>query len=72
MKKFRVLAALCAAFLLIIPFSTVAYAGGGEEIPEETTETAVTETVPLTPDGNLTLIDDLSGEQSADKQLLLL
>jgi len=69
MKKFRVLAALCAAFVLALSFSTVAYAGGGEET-EETTETAVTETVPLTPDGNLTLVDDLSGEQGADKQFI--
>jgi len=69
MKKFRVLAALCAALVLALSFSTVAYAGGGEETGE-TTETAVTETAPLTPDGNLTLVDDLSGEQGADKQFI--
>ena len=30
MKKYRMMAALCVAFLLTISFSTVAYAGGGE------------------------------------------
>lgn len=60
MKKFRILAALCAAFLLIIPFSTVAYAGGGEEIAEEVTETPepVAAPNPFTPAGTGTVIDN--------------
>jgi len=65
MKKFRVLAALCAAFLLIIPFSTVAYAGGGEETTEATeavTESAVDGTNPLTPDGTGTVLDSATNE----------
>ncbi len=33
MKKYRMMAALCVAFLLTISFSTVAYAGGGETHP---------------------------------------
>jgi len=70
MKKFRMLAALCAALVISLSFTTVAYAGGGDEVTEEPTETAVTEAASLTPDGNLTLVDDLSGEQSADKQFI--
>jgi len=60
MRKFRKLAALCAVFLLMLSFSTVAYAGGGEEIPEETavTESAVEETNPFTPAGTGTVIDN--------------
>ena len=59
MKKYRLAAALCAAFLLTISFSTVAYAGGSEEATEETTvtESAVEETNPFTPAGTGTVID---------------
>ena len=70
MKKFRMLAALCAALVISLSVTTVAYAGGGDEVTEETTETAVTEAASLTPEGNLTLVDDLSGEQSEDKQFI--
>ena len=60
MRKYRKLAALCAAFVLMLSFSTVAYAGGGEEIPEEpaVTESAVEETNPFTPAGTGTVIDN--------------
>jgi len=60
MRKFRKLAALCAAFVLMLSFSTVAYAGGGEEIPEEpaVTESAVEEANPFTPAGTGTVIDN--------------
>lgn len=60
MRKFRKLAVLCAAFVLALSFSTVAYAGGGEEVPEETavTESAVEEINPFTPAGTGTVIDN--------------
>ena len=60
MRKFRMLAALCAAFLLVLSFSTVAYAGGGDEIPEETAviESAAPEPNPFTPAGTGTVIDN--------------
>ena len=62
MKKFyKLAAALCAAFLLIIPFSTVAYAGGGEETTEAVTESTVeteAEANPFTPAGTGTVIDN--------------
>jgi len=39
--------------------------------PAPTTEpTRTPEPVPLTPDGNLTLVDDISGEQANDKQFI--
>jgi len=64
MKKFRMLAALCAAFVISLSFTTVAYAGGSEETTEETavTESAVDETNPLTPDGTGTVLDSATNE----------
>ena len=42
-----------------------------EPIPEPTPEqTQISEPVPLTPPGNLTLVDDISGEQANDKQFI--
>jgi len=66
MKKYRIAAALCAAFLLTISFSTVAYAGGGEEATEETTvtESVIDETNPLTPDGTGTVVDNVTSEDA--------
>lgn len=72
MKKLRMLAALCAVFLLVISFSAVAYAGGFDEPAEETaapaaetpapvTESAVStgaETNPFTPAGTGTVVDN--------------
>lgn len=59
MKKYRLAAALCAAFVLCLSFSTVAYAGGGEETEEPApTESAVEETNPFTPAGTGTVIDN--------------
>lgn len=72
----RTFIAMIAAFILMGGFSVTAYAGGGEEIPPpETIEpTAEPESPPnpvaLTPDGNLTLVDDIQGEQSEDKQYM--
>ena len=73
-KKIRILTALFAVVLCMAAFPLTAYAGGGEEIPPtETTEPESTPTpnpVALTPDGNLTLVDDIEGEQSEDKQFI--
>ena len=70
-RKFTVLA---AALVLMCGFSVTAYAGGGdyydevndEPIPEETAEPQ-----PLTPEGNMTLIDDIQGEAAEDKQFIV-
>jgi hypothetical protein len=72
MRKIRMLAALCAVFLLAIYFSTVAYAGGFDETPEESaapvTESAVSTEAgakPFTPAGTGTVVDNTtdSGKQ---------
>lgn len=71
--KIRIFTTLIAVILCTISFSTIAFAGGGEEYTEPTIETIETPNhnpVPLTPDGNLTLVDDISGEQSEDKQYM--
>lgn len=72
----RMFSAAFATLIMMGGFSMTAYAGGGEEteeIPEETVteETETTsEPVALTPEGNLTLVDDISGETSGDKQFI--
>lgn len=82
-KKFmRVFSVLMAAIVMIGGFSVTAYAGGGDdcgsEPPAETSE-SVTETeettggyepVPLTPEGNMSLVDDIEAEASEDKQFI--
>lgn len=71
--KIRIFTTLIAVVLCIISFSTTAFAGGGEEYTEPTIETIETPNpnpVPLTPDGNLTLVDDIAEEQSEDKQYM--
>ena len=60
--KIKVLTAAIAAFLMFPAFTATAYAGGGENIPDEPTETAVVETTPepnpFTPAGTGTVIDN--------------
>ena len=69
-KILRSLTALCAALMLMGGFSVTAFA----QVPEETTddsgviyeEPETEAAVPLTPDGNATLVDDFGG----NKQLI--
>jgi len=75
MKKIniRIFTVLFAVFLFFTIFPATAFAGGGEEeIPliPEVTEPKRAATVPLTPEGNLTLVDDIAGEQAEDKQFV--
>lgn len=77
MKKIniRIFTVLFAVFLCLSIFPATAFAGGGEEeIPliPEVTEPTRSANVPLTPDGNLTLVDDIAGEQAEDKQFVTL
>ena len=60
-------------------FSVTAFAGGGDvsdEPPTPVTETEPEETTggyepqPLTPEGNMSLVDDITGEASGDKQFI--
>ncbi len=66
MRKFRMTAALCAAFLMTFSFSTVAYASGGEETPEVTEAPATSETIsdpnPFTPAGTGTVVNTATDE----------
>ena len=74
-KLFRSVTALLAALVLMGGFSVTAFAGGGDvsdEPPTPVTETEPEETTggyepqPLTPEGNMSLVDDITGEASGD------
>lgn len=73
-KLFRLFTMLLAVMLCMTAFSTVAFAGGGDgetyytDQPEDTT--GGYEPEPLTPEGNLSLVDDIDGEATGDKQFI--
>lgn len=75
-NKIRILTALMAVMLCMAAFPMTAHAGGGPEEEEtaapveETTEPETAEPQALTPEGNLTLVDDIDGEASGDKQFI--
>ena len=78
-KLFRSVTALLAALVLMGGFSVTAFAGGGDvsdEPPTPVTETEPEETTggyepqPLTPEGNMSLVDDITGEASGDKETI--
>ena len=77
-KILRVFIALIAVLIMTTGFSVTVFAyvdeteTEAETEPETTAEETkeTTEPVSLTPDGNLTLVDDLSGEESEDKQFI--
>ena len=72
---FKTAAALLAALVLLGGFSVPAYADGGDyyDYEDEYSEevTGGIEPQPLTPDGNLSLIDDIEGEAAEDKQFII-
>lgn len=80
--KFRLFTAVLAVMLCMMAFSVTAFADGrdyhdSELPPPETTETPeVPETPettaqPLTPEGNMTLVDDIDGDAAGDKQFIV-
>ena len=70
-RIFRSFLVLLAALVCMGGFSVTAYAGGGEDIPTDDSGVVVeTEPQPLTPEGNMSLVDDISGEASEDKQFI--
>lgn len=75
-NKIRIFTSLLTVVFCFTIFSTIAFAGGGEEEyiepTPEVTETPRSNSVPLTPNGNLTLVDDVEGEQAEDKQFVTL
>ena len=70
-RIFRSFLVLLAALVCMGGFSVTAYAGGGEDIPTDDSGVIVeTEPQPLTPEGNMTLVDDIEGEAAEDKQFI--
>jgi len=73
--KTRLFTMLLAVMMIILVFPANAFAEGGEysEVtPPEVTDKPISITAPLTPDGNLTLVDDIKVEESSDKQFVTL
>lgn len=75
MKRYKFLTALFMMTLVICSTSTVAFAGGGEEYEYKYEETVTAEetvepALPLTPDGNLTLVDDITTNEESSKQFI--
>ena len=73
--KTRLSTVLLMVMMCIFIFPATAFAGGGENIetvPPKAPEKPITATAPLTPEGNLTLVDDIKVEESSDKQFVTL
>ena len=68
--KIRIFAVMLMTVLCFTVFSTTAFAGGGEDYVEPTPEVTETPSSPLTPEGNLTLVDDVEGTDDIDKQFI--
>ena len=74
-KRRFVLPVLMAVMIMGLLVPTTAYAKASEQPPAETTEEKKEEPKPqkpLTPDGNLTLVDDVGSESSVGKQFVTL
>ena len=71
-RAFRRFAAVFLALFCMAATSTVAFAGGGDGEPYYTGEetTGGYEPQPMTPEGNMTLVDDIAGESAGDKQFI--
>jgi len=69
-SKIRIFAVMLMTVLCFTVFSTTAFAGGGEDYVEPTTEVTETPSSPLTPEGNLTLVDDVERTDNIDKQFI--
>lgn len=68
----RFLSVILAVGLSAAMFTTTAFAGGGDEAGEVIPGEVVSEPMPkpLTPEGNMSLVDDIDGEASEDKQFI--
>lgn len=58
---------LLVACLSAFPMTALAYSDEGSE---ESLEEPITGGIPLTPEGNMTLVDDIYGEAAGDKQFI--
>ena len=76
-RIFKTFSALCAALVLMMGLSVTAFAQGTEQPPaedatnDENVVVEKTEDSPaLTPEGNLTIVDDIEGDAAGDKQFI--
>lgn len=72
--KHRIFAVLLATLLLTGGLSVTAHAETPQTVPEDipTDDSGViTEPQPLTPEGNMTLVDDIKGDAAGDKQFII-
>lgn len=70
----RITTALFAALILMGGFSIPAYANGGGEVTNDSnvkTEEKKEEKTPLTPDGNMNLVDNVKGDAAKDKEFII-
>ena len=70
----RITTALFAALILMGGFSVPAYANGGGDATNDSnvkTEEQKEEKTPLTPDGNMNLIDNVKGDAAKDKEFII-
>ena len=63
--------ALCATLVLVGGFSVTAYAQTPTEETDDSGVIVETEPQPLTPEGNMTLVDDIDGDAAEDKQFIV-
>lgn len=71
-SKIRMLITLFVVIICCTTFNITAFASDGETVLKENAsqEAEKTDSSPLTPDGNLTLVDDIDGQQSKDKEFI--
>lgn len=70
----RIMTALFAALIIMGGFSIPAYANGGGEATNDSnvkTEEKKEEKTPLTPDGNMSLVDNVKGDATKDKEFII-
>ena len=69
MKNFKRLTSILLVAMIMVSSSTVAFAEGGSITEPQEVEYKES-TKPLTPDGNLTLVDDINSTDEEDKQFI--
>lgn len=73
-RKYRIFAILLAALILTSGLSVTAHAETPQTVPEDTPtdDSGVkVDPQPLTPEGNMTLVDDIQGDAAKDKQFIV-
>ena len=70
-KIMRSFLVLLAAVMCLGGFSVTAYAQGDDTPTDDSNVKVETTPQPLTPEGNMTLVDDISGDAAGDKQFIV-